>query len=624
MTFCSSCGSKIGDGEKFCSSCGTLVVTAAENSPPANEKTSPVNENVFPITENVSPINENTSPITENFSPVTENTAPIPTPPPVTQNPPPANRNNGGDNFSKTVDDTLNKIKKLDFKKILKPAIAVVAAIIVICVLINLVIGNKYEEQKHSILAFENDGVYTFFLDGKEKAKFDVDDGSITKRVVSFNAKSSAFIYCEDSIDSNGELYLFDGKKKIKKIDEEVYDLAISENGKSIAYLTEQERDSDTGLTTYTLKLYKSGKSKVVADGVSDNFCLSPNGKTVGYTVKEYESNEDEDEDTSSWSYDYEYSYESFVWKGKAKSIGKDTEIIAVADNYKYVYYSKNDNTYAQKKLKSDKKIKLGDNVSSLTFNKKMDECFYSEDGKAKIVSKAKEVFSLKDSGDLIAPAVIPVKGEALDNYVRYGVSNFKNTFYYDGDTVYFISKKFEASKVAKCDDALLDKDGKTIFYLKDAGSRGEIYKINGKQENAEPRLLVSDANEPSDFMITENGKGVYYSNYDGEIYYQKGTGKSKQIGEYDIDDISYYNLQSSLYKGKYIYWIEDGELKRAKGSGKAKTIGNFDGDVKTVICIMNLVQVAADDDEDYYTYLSKNGKKFELLSTRNMGFNIG
>jgi hypothetical protein len=420
-----------------------------------------------------------------------------------------------------------------------------------------------------------------------------------------------AFIYTEEGEYGGGELHLFDGKKKIKKIAEEVYDVKISDNGKAIAYLSEPEMDEDTYMTTYTLNLYKGGKSKVIESGVSTEFCISPNGKTVGYTIAEYEEQDEDDEDYYSGSGDY--SYESFVWKGKSKSVGKDTQIIAVSDNYKYIYYVKNDNYYAQKKLNTDKKIKLGDSVESLRFNSDMSQCFYSEEGKAKIVSKAKEINSLKDSGSLMTPSDITVKRESTDKYSRYGIANFKDTFYTTYDTVYHIDNKLQATKVIKCDGAYLGKNAKTVFYIKDPGQNGEIYKINGKKENAEPTLLVSDEYEPSSFVVTDNGKGIYYANDDDEIYYQRGTGKSKQVGELEEGD---YLDKTNLYKGKYLYWVEDAEVKRVKGSGNSKTVGNFYGDVTGVYCALDYINVSSTDDGEDYEYLSTNGKKFELQST--------
>jgi hypothetical protein len=110
---------------------------------------------------------------------------------------------------------------------------------------------------------------------------------------------------------------------------------------------------------------------------------------------------------------------------------------------------------------------------------------------------------------------------------------------------------------------------------------------------------------------MTSNGKAVYYYNSDDEVYYQRGKGKSKLIGESDGGSFD-------IYKGKTLYWVEDGELKRSKSGGKAKTVGDFDGDVDYIFIEYKFIEAHTSDDDDSFLYLSKNGKKFELVSESN------
>ncbi|MDR0919694.1 MAG: zinc ribbon domain-containing protein, partial [Oscillospiraceae bacterium] len=496
MAFCSSCGSQVSDNEKFCPSCGTPVESEQVQSSNSQGKENKV----------------------------------------------------GGFIEKLKSSEILEKIKNFDYKKYLKPAIAAVIALVVIIVAVNVVSGMKYETQKHVIQHYYNssDEETVLYLDGKKETKV---DGSVYRYQNNYKGDVMAFLVEEEDDDedysysSTYTLYRYDGK--LKKVADEVSYFMISSNGKSIAYTTDEE-ETDYGVTTYTLMLWKGGKSKEVANDVTENFFISPNGKTVAYSVsefdedaqKEYEElqeNEPEypeypsssdyydddynfDEDgydeamdayyDASDSYDEDYeewqnklddlqesitSGESFVWKNKAKSVG-EVEILAVTDNYKYIYYNKDGNTYVQKGLKSDKKVKMGeaDSVSYLIFNKKMTECFYSEGGKSKIIKKAKEVKTLKDSGFPLFPESTAGATLGSDTVIMAGLTTFKDTFYGSGDTVYHINNKFEPEKVAKCDSAQLADDGKTIIFIKDSGKDGEIYKINGKKSGAEPKLLVS------------------------------------------------------------------------------------------------------------------------------------
>ncbi|GHU53317.1 hypothetical protein FACS1894132_05140 [Clostridia bacterium] len=581
MAFCISCGTSLSEDEKFCSVCGTPVDPATETTEiaPVQSKTENIKAfagDVFGKVKDVSvdvagKVKDVSVDVAGKVKDVSSDVAG-------------SVMNNGIDKgVEKIKEKTTGAVKKFFLKNFIIPVVVAFVVCIGAAVILGgnkATSGGKYDTVRHFISYVSGDGEAKLTLDGKKEAKV---EGNISSPQKSYNGKVMAFIATEDGGDySDGAtLYIYNGK--LKKIADDVFRFQLANNGKSIAYTTDYEDGS------YSLNLWNGGKSKSISKSLGGEFCISPNGKTVGYT--EYDDGD----------------YESFVWKNKAKSLGKDTKIIAVSDNYRYVYYQKNNNTYVQKGLKSDKKVKLGDGINTLNFNKSMSECFYNDGSKAKIIAKAKEVKPLKDNGNIIN--IRYGATAAIGNNIRYSVSSFKNCFYSDGDTIYRITSKFEAEKIAKGEIPQLRKDGKTIFFVKGSGNNGKIYKINGRKSGAEPKLIVSDDNEPVTFTVTDDGHGIYFINSDSEVFYQRGKGKAKQLGESDR------NTLYTLYKGNRLYWVEDNELRTSKSGGKAKNVGNFEGDILYAYADPKGVYVYSNDKNTSYIYFSKNGKKFDLIS---------
>jgi hypothetical protein len=184
-----------------------------------------------------------------------------------------------------------------------------------------------------------------------------------------------------------------------------------------------------------------------------------------------------------------------------------------------------------------------------------------------------------------------------------YGISNFANTFYRrdDGDIIR-INGRYETDSIAKeVYEVYLAQDGNTLTY-----SRNEnIYKVNGKKSKDDATQIVDG--DVFTFLATIDGRAVYYINEDGEIFYQKGTGKSVSV----TNDVTGFDF--TLFKGKTFYYVSDDELYVSSG-GKGKRVDGFNGEVKGVSGGMHTLSVTADDDGEILFYRSTDGKKFEIL----------
>lgn len=475
--------------------------------------------------------------------------------------------------------------------KYIKPAIVLVAVIIIASIAFNIFKPAKYTQPSSRLFISQDDDSVVIALDGKTKSTI---KGRLGNQSYSFDGKTAAILVNdsdESTYGSDSEGYsLYIVTDKATFVTDGVHDdIKLSLSGDGIAFTREIDNDTRTA----ELCLWSVGKVSTVTTDYStrNGFSISPDGKTVAYTLY------DEDED----------KVEGCYYNGKETSLGKDIIPVAIANGAKYVYYNKKDSLYVQAGANGDSKNKLGEGVYDYYFNNDLTQIIYNSSSKAYISRNGGEKESLSDT---ISYFILPAGTVSeYNNGQVIGISSFADTFYINGSSVIHINGKFETNNAVKnANNPQLAKDGKTIIYRRN----DSIYKINGTKENAEDKELVKE--DVHNFIATSDGGAVYFCNTDDELFYQKGTGKPVRIGE-DLGGNYFYGDYWAMFGGNKLFFISDDELFWSTG-GKGKAVTDIDGDIDYMFANNKFVYVQATDGSDTFTYISKDGEKFELYST--------
>ncbi len=404
---------------------------------------------------------------------------------------------------------------------------------------------------------------------------------------------AAVLIYNEGSIGYS--LYYVNNKATF--IADEVYEAVIAASGKSVAFSKVRENES---LTT-ELCIWSDGKITTITDDCSA-YCpiaVSPDGKTVAYTVNDEDADEDEE------------GYIGYYYNGKEIEIGEDIQPFAVADGAKHIYYQKDSSSYVQKGTDSDSRNKLGEDIYDFFYNRDLTSVIYNNGSKSYISRNggSKEGLSGLFEGLLLPQGV----EEFTDDYYYsriYDISDFTDTFYMTSeDSVIHINGKYETNRVASnVDRAQLVQDGKTIIYQKG----DSIYKVNGMKEDAEDVELVEE--DVQDFIATSDGKAVFFYNTDDELMYQKGTGKPIHVAD-DLEYLLYSEDDHiwAMFDGNKLFYVSDEELCWTTG-GKGTAV-DIEGENFYVMVEGNRLLIVSYYEEDYYYgYSTLDGENFELI----------
>jgi hypothetical protein len=465
--------------------------------------------------------------------------------------------------------------------KLIKPAIALVIAVAVAVIALNVFKPSKYETFKGAVYLAQLDDEVVIEPNGKDRTTV---YGRLITSYQSLDGTKAAALISEDGLseydrDFDGyALYLI--TDKITLITDGARSIQFALSGNGIAFTKEIDYETGEG----TLFLWSDGKIATVTNSfcTSNDYCISPNGKIVAFTTGEAE--------------DFSGAY----YNGNIVRLGSALEPFAIADGAKYVYYRNHNNSgyYVMKGGKEDSREKLGDNVSIYWLNRDLSQIVYSYDSKAYISRNGGQKDPL--SGMAIN-FLLP--GRTARNYRILGVGSFSDTFYYSSNgAIIHINSKFEADSVARnINSAQLANDGKTVFYEKNDG----IYSIDGSKVNAAAVNLVDD-DAVRDFIATADGKAIYFLNDDDEVYYQKGKGKPVFVGA-DWDG------SWAMFKGNQLFYVSDGELYSSAGE-RGKIVSGLAGDVISVSGGSFSLTVETKEGSERLIYRSRDGKSFEMI----------
>ncbi len=280
-------------------------------------------------------------------------------------------------------------------------------------------------------------------------------------------------------IDENAEnaLYLVDiGKGEISCVDTNVdlFMLAVSPHGESIAYVNEQ----------FDLTVYREGQKYRIANGATP-ISVSDSGEYIYY-----ESSENE------------------FWC--ASITGENNNLTA--------QYATNEFMWVETHLK-DINFILNDSHTQIIFECNNEKTYFADKGKiiAELPYKRVRVAS-------------PVNVEShygMENDMTYGVESLYFTMLLGDGDAFYLEGNGEAVPL-ECDLYVYDRDDKGTLYYIDYGKEGILYRLDDELKSKTTKI----ADNVKRFVISDDGKEIYYIDYQECLWYKYGNREAKKIAE--------------------------------------------------------------------------------------------
>lgn len=442
------------------------------------------------------------------------------------------------------------KIKKSFFAVVLTIVLAVVVGVIIFAV------KKTSQISEHDILALldrEHECIVVMYDMETFEIPLENAEEYTYISVTNVNA-SSAVVYAWGYDEENGSFgcaYLADGVNSYQKLsDTTYYNCVLAAKNSAVALIDDE----------YTLILYNDGKRTKIADDVS-NVKLSPDGKTLVYTTR---AEEDEDSDVVLYI------------EGTSRRIAENMTVYSVSDKGKYIYAVDTEKQGLYVFNEKGESEKIQNDVTVKAVNADSTEILFSSGEKLYVSVKGGEkqkLFSLEQ------PYGYKMVGTYKSNHLSasyityYDMKNFNHFYLNTGNSIlYYVDEKYETTKIASSvDSAYTTENEKTVYYEKN----GSIYAYSLSTQEAEK--VIKDMGEETDFIVSADGKEIYYINEDGELCCYDG--EEIVVVEEDGDEVegmgitrdgtliylfdmtSYENTSYSV--GDLYYWQKGGRAKQ-------------------------------------------------------------
>ncbi len=549
---CSLCGTKAKETDKFCSSCGGAIVPQ-ETTTASTESESVSEENNDTAEENIKNF---------DYSVITGF-------------------------FKKLWDNLKSFLKKY---KISPKILGIIAGILLVIIIAIIILVNIPWPKAAGYIIPENDLSFaysetedqTYIISSGKKEKSTI-DGEIMQSVLSIDGNTLALL-AEDET-----LYIYKNSSLITAA-EYVKNFKLSSNGTSVAYINDDEE-----LVLYTIE---DKKSKTITDEVvteTTSYQISPDGKSIAYAEGDLD----------------EFSMYVFV-DGKKKEIDENVLPLGLADNASLIYYYNIEKSSVYVVGEDENPIKLTNSPNSayipLVYNSDHTQVLIASDSnwyiavnggeKQKISSKGISQF-----GNQSAWITAFINGQTV---ITTPIIDFAEEYFIDSNgTLYYLTETFDAVEIAdNIGSFKTTAAGEIVYYLEEYG---DLYRGEGYGKDFE-----QIAEDVESFVITSDGSGCYYVDYDSTLRYVKGTGNSEKIA----DDI--HNLY--ITHDNYAIFLSDYSEQNG-GTLYSSTNGNEKERISDDVVITRITSKGTyyycngEDDSSYDIFGAAEGVDFDLIA---------
>ena len=379
------------------------------------------------------------------------------------------------------------------------------------------------------VFAFTTDENELYVLNGKKLKKVaeDVADFEIS-------VSGSGIAYVLDEEESRSLVLYTVSNGKTTTVTDELANTtyALSPDGKAVCYYVENDdEDSDD-----TLMYFKGSKSVKITSSESELFGLSNNGKYIYVVCENDEGNT------------YLYSYNT---KGDRTELGSiDSSAVRFNDDHTQVMFFNEGKTYISNKGKdaekaSSNKISLVIAPNAMSFSDRtsttypvsslFDHVYTCSDG------ESTSVWVIKKNADKNVKLVSKVSGVKLDAsskylYYIYNGEELRVIKISDGDNA---SEKF-VTLAEDVTNYVVTSDRKYVYYTSD----NTLYSVNGKKGGKAKTISSDDVS----YSLAINAKDVVYYIMDGDLYATSNGNKGSKV----VSDVSaaYNTSNGVVYAG--------------------------------------------------------------------------
>ena len=466
------------------------------------------------------------------------------------------------------------KALKLPSKKILIPAAAAVAVILILAVILALPSGgNTYSSRLYPIYSMDDEATY---LANGTKLLEDTFEGDYAYSCSSMDYAVTLYLSGEDVLWAATQ-------KGLVEVGDDVETFQLSADGSTVAYIDEDQ--------VLYLGSTKTGECEEIAEDVV-SVILSPNGKTVVYMTYEKD--------------------EPVTWLHHPKEpveLGENLYPLAVSDGAKYLYCvnEKSALVLVDKKGDTEKLCTDVDDGGDFLFNKDLSQIIFCAKDKWYICVKGGEKEKLDiDTMNLSMLSPRWTQSGAFGYATVYNVKSLTGRFYYGRNsvnmyTIVYLEKNLESEEAA--DDVgsvTISDDGKRVYFRTD---NNRLKYVTAARPDEEVEL----AKHVYGYVVLSDGKTVCYYDEDNILYVLKG----KKTVEIEEDVFSLYRTHDD----KVLFLAErdqsgNGTLYLIKGD-KAEEISE---DVHTVALRPNVTYYWEQTDDNEYDVYAAKGTRFELI----------
>ncbi len=392
-------------------------------------------------------------------------------------------------------------MKKISIKKVVSAA---AAAVMIIAAALSI---GAACTQVNDVMRYDNSITY-FYSDADGATRFFVNDKLLDEGI---SGHADAFLSCDGTVGiarGGSGLYRIDGEG-IKKIYPAGVDRALLSLDNSMIVFT----------TATEVHVYDHGTGSIEdikPEGVTGiaSIAISPDGSTVGYSIKSKDGNF------------YAYAYEN----GESRKLSNDAYLVAIGDKAAFWYYVRPSDVSLYYAGPSGER-RIGTNVSSLMeFNRSLTEVtfdmngvtYYSINGSAaSTIVKGVSVFST------VAECESMQGGESCRASVKGASTLFGGLFYafrnssaddkartlYD---IWYVDEGRNARELVKgAYQFSVSADGERLFCLVD----DEVYSMNVRRASDRERVCVGVYS----FNVSRDGGRFYCLGYDTSLYFTDG-----------------------------------------------------------------------------------------------------